>query len=75
MDEMTPRDAAGDRWQDLKDYLETQIRQDYAVAQSFPRGTLTAAAHYSLVSANRSTLGKMREIDAARAPRTGRAAR
>jgi hypothetical protein len=50
-------------WQALKNYLRTQIDQDLAVAQSFPQDSLTATAHYSLVSANRSTLSKMGELE------------
>lgn len=51
------------RWQALKSYLRTQVDQDLAVAESF-KGTQTGAAHFSLVSANRSTLAKMRELEA-----------
>jgi hypothetical protein len=50
-------------WQELRDYLRTQIDQDLAVAQSFSQGSLESATHYSLVSANRSTLAKMGELE------------
>lgn len=47
----------------MKDYLRTRIDQDLAVAESF-KGTETGVAHFALVSANQSTLGKMRELEA-----------
>lgn len=58
-------DAADARWQSLKDYLTRQIEQDVATAEDFRRAgdTGAAAAHYALVSANRSTLAKMRELE------------
>lgn len=52
----------GSRWDTLKSDLVTRINSDCAVAQSLP-GTDTAAAHFALVSANRSTLAKMRELE------------
>lgn len=52
-----------DRWTLLKEYLTTQISQDLAVAESFGPDNQTGAVHYSLVSANRSTLGKMSELE------------
>ena len=53
------------RWQALKGYLSTQIKQDDAVRASFHEmgDTATASAHGALVSANRSTLAKMRELE------------
>lgn len=51
------------RWEAVKDYLRTRIDQDLAVAESF-KGTETGVAHFALVSANQSTLGKMRELEA-----------
>lgn len=57
------------RWSALKDYLVQQIDSDAAVAESFrqvgDRGV--SAAHYALVSANRSTLARMRELEAGHA--------
>lgn len=51
------------RWDALKSDIATRIDQDYATARSFPAGSETAAAHFSLVSANRTTLAKMRELE------------
>lgn len=53
----------GSRWDALKSDLAARIDQDYAVARSFPVGSETGAAHFSLVSANRTTLAKMRELE------------
>jgi hypothetical protein len=54
------------RWQALKDYLTQQIEQDSAVAKEARAAgdPLTARSHGALVSANRSTLAKMRELEA-----------
>ena len=60
-------DAAEARWAVLKDYLTQQINQDAAVADSGydggPVARARSAAHYTLVSANRSTLAMMRELE------------
>ena len=50
------------RWDALKSDLGARIDADIAVAGSFA-GTGTAAAHLALVSANRTTLAKMRELE------------
>lgn len=55
--------GADKHWKALKRDLATRIDQDYAVARSFPVGSETAAAHFSLVSANRTTLAKMQELE------------
>jgi hypothetical protein len=54
--------ASGGRWDALKSDLAARIDSDIAVAESFA-GTGTASAHLSLVSANRTTLAKMRELE------------
>lgn len=56
------------RWSALKDYLTRQIERDIAAAEGFRStgDTGAGAAHYALVSANRSTLAKMRELEAGR---------
>jgi hypothetical protein len=53
-------------WQGLKDDLTKRITSDQAVHAHFvAAGDMTAAAPYGgLLSANRSTLGKMRELEA-----------
>jgi len=56
------KSAADSRWEALQADLTARINSDYAVAQSVP-GTEVAAAHFSLVSANRTTLAKMRELE------------
>ena len=57
--------AGPGRWEALKDYLRQQIDQDSAVRRDFlAAGDMaTAAPHGGLVSANRSTLSKMRELE------------
>jgi hypothetical protein len=55
------------RWAALKDYLGQKIDQDLAVAEGFREiDEATSSAHFALVSANRSTLAKMRELEAGR---------
>jgi len=56
----------GQRWDALKDYLRDRIDSDLAVSQEARAAgyTGTANAHGALVSANRSTLAKMRELEA-----------
>jgi hypothetical protein len=53
-------------WQALKDDLQALIDSDYAVhAWALGEGDLvTAVPHGALVSANSTTLGKMRELEA-----------
>ena len=53
-------------WTALKDYLAQQIEQDLAVRQAalIDGDLVSANAHGTLVSANRSTLAKMRELEA-----------
>lgn len=55
----------GQCWAALKEYLGRQIEQDLAVHQeALDAGdSVTASAHGALVSANRSTLAKMRELE------------
>jgi hypothetical protein len=55
----------GQRWDALKDYLSRLIEQDLAVHKSFlDAGDMATAAPFGgLVSANRSTLAKMRELE------------
>jgi len=57
-----------ERWQALKDYLAERIEQDFAVhVDAVNAGDTHGAASYGgLVSANRSTLAKMRELEADR---------
>jgi hypothetical protein len=52
-------------WAALKDYLAGQVKSDLAVSMSFREvgGEFTAAVHGALVSANRGTLAKMRELE------------
>jgi hypothetical protein len=54
-----------DTWLALQNYLRTRIAQDLAVAQDAPVGSMVGVTHYSLVSANRSTLAKMGELERA----------
>jgi hypothetical protein len=56
------------RWAALKVYLGERIDADEAVRKGFAEmGDLAVAgAHGALVSANRSTLAKMRELEAGR---------
>ena len=56
-------DKLTERWDALKRDLATRIEQDEAVARSFPPGQVRAS-HFALVSANRTTLAKMRELEA-----------
>jgi hypothetical protein len=53
-------------WQALKDDLTERINGDQAVHADFlAAGDMTTAAPYGgLLSANRTTLGKMRELEA-----------
>ncbi|HEY2090153.1 MAG TPA: hypothetical protein VGH54_29545 [Mycobacterium sp.] len=53
-------------WQSLKDDLTTRINSDHGVHAHFvAAGDMTAAAPYGgLLSANRTTLAKMREMEA-----------
>jgi hypothetical protein len=53
-------------WAALKDYLTQRIEQDSAVAKGARAAgdPLTARSHGALVTANRSTLAKMRELEA-----------
>lgn len=56
-----PPDA---RWQALKDDLAARIDSDWAVAEGFrDMDERVSAAHGSLVSANRTTLAKMHELE------------
>lgn len=52
-------------WAALKDYLTQQIKQDLAVHQAAlaDGDWVSANAHGALVSANRSTLAKMKELE------------
>lgn len=58
------------RWQALKDWLAGSIAADLEVAEAFKGGDEAAVAcsraHFALVSAHRSTLAKMRELDGSR---------
>jgi hypothetical protein len=55
-------------WQALKDDLTKRINSDHAVhAEFLAADDIAAASPYGgLLSANRSTLGKMRELEAGR---------
>lgn len=55
----------GQDWAALKDYLAGQVESDLAVSMSFREmgDEFTAAVHGALVSANRGTLAKMRELE------------
>jgi hypothetical protein len=58
--------TAEERWAALKDYLRDRIDGDHPVHQGYVKlGDLAGAAPYGgLLSANRSTLAKMRELEA-----------
>lgn len=58
----------GQCWAALKDHLSRQVEQDLKVHQEAVAAgdTASAASHGALVSANRGTLAKMRELEAGR---------
>lgn len=60
--------TAEQRWAELKDYLCKSIDADTPVHEGYVRdGDLAGAAPFGgLLSANRSTLAKMRELEASR---------
>lgn len=55
------------RWQLLKDWLASEIDHDHSIMESFrdyPDDGVTSRAHGSMLSAKRSVLAKMRELEA-----------
>lgn len=61
---MTAADLRG-AWTALKDDLTARIDSDLAIAESFGPDHGTGVMHYALASANRATIAKMRELEAA----------